>query len=515
MTEGVRLSELLASLSLATDIGMGQPMEQALRTCLLSLGIARGLGCSDGECEDVYYLALLRFSGCTAHAHEDAIENGGDEMALRGALAPILGAQGREAIGQYLRHLGEGLPAPTRARLIVAALTGGPRKQREIVASTCEVAQMMARRLGLGEGLVSALGYAFEHYNGKGMPRGAKDEEIPISARISAVARDCDVFYRVEGWDLAEEALKQRRGRAYDPRVTDAFLEEGRRLLGELEDRPVWDAVIAADPTTISLTGPRLDEALRCIGDFADLKCSFTRGHSPKVVSLSEAAGAGMGLSAAEVAPVRAAAQVQEIGKTGTPNGILEKPNPLSPNEWERIRLHTYLTERILARSDALAEASALASAHHERLDGSGYHKGAKGGQIARGARVLATADAYVAMTSERPWRPARSPSEAADQMKKEVADGRLDHAAADAVLAAAGQATRSRRGTWPAGLSDREVEVLRLISRGNSNREVADLLVISPKTVGRHVENIYAKVGVSTRAGATMFAVQHDLVSD
>jgi HD-GYP domain-containing protein (c-di-GMP phosphodiesterase class II)/DNA-binding CsgD family transcriptional regulator len=309
--------------------------------------------------------------------------------------------------------------------------------------------------------------------------------------------------------------LQERRGRAYDPRVVDVFLKEGRRLLKELDNRPVWDAAIAADPSTVSLSGPRLDEALRCIGDFADLKCSFTRGHSPKVVSLSEAASTEMGFSAEEVSHVRAAAQVQEIGKTGTPNGILEKPNPLSSNEWERIRLHTYLTERILARSSALADVAGLASAHHERMDGSGYHKGAKGGQITRGARVLAAADAYVAMTSARPWRPARSPSEAADRMKQEVTDGRLDRAAAEAVLAAAGQATRWRRGTWPAGLSDREVEVLRLISRGNSNREVADLLVISPKTVGRHVENIYAKVGVSTRAGATMFAVQHDLVSD
>ena len=213
--------------------------------------------------------------------------------------------------------------------------------------------------------------------------------------------------------------------------------------------------------------------------------------------------------------PVRAAALVQEIGKTGTPNGILEKPGPLSSNEWERIRLHTYLTERILARSGALAGVAALASAHHERLDGSGYHKGAKGGQISRGPRVLAAADAYVAMTCARPWRPALSPSETADRLKLEVAGGRLDHAATEAVLSAAGQATQTRRGTWPAGLSDREVEVLRLISTGNSNRAVAKQLVISPKTVGRHVENIYAKIGVSSRAAATLFAVQHDLVSD
>jgi HD-GYP domain-containing protein (c-di-GMP phosphodiesterase class II) len=516
MTEGVRLSELLASLSLATDLGMGQPMEQALRTCLLSHGIARELGCSDQECEDVYYLALLRFAGCNAHAHEDALENGGNEIALRAALAPVLGGGGMEAMGHYLRHLGKGLPARTRARLIVGALAAGPGAQREIITATCEVAQMMARRLGLGEGLVSALGYTFEHYNGKGMPKGAKDEQIPMSARISAVARDCDVLNRIGGWELVEETLKHRRGRAYDPHVADRFLKEGKRLLGEIDSEPAWDAVIASDPSDVPLlTGPRLDEALRCVGDFADLKCAFTRGHSVRVAELSAAAANTLGLNSAEAGSVRGAAEVQEIGKTGTPNGILEKPGPLTTNEWERVRLHPYLTERVLARCAALADLAALASAHHERLDGSGYHKGAKGAQIPTGARVLAAADAYVAMTRVRPWRPAHSAAAAAGLMRQEVTDGKLDGTAAEAVLSAAGQAAPSRRRSWPAGLSDREVEVLRLISLGGSNRDMAKQLVISPKTVGRHIENIYAKIGVSTRAAATLFAVQHDLLSN
>jgi HD-GYP domain-containing protein (c-di-GMP phosphodiesterase class II) len=515
MTEGPRLSELIASISLATDLGMGQPMEHALRTCLLSLGVARELGCSDQECQDVYYLALLRFAGCNAHAHEDALENGGDEIAVRAAIAPVLSGTGREQMGNLFRHLGEGLPAGTRARLIMRALAAGPNAARQTVVATCEVAQMMARRLGLGEGLVSALGYTFEHYNGKGMPTGAKDEEIPVSARISAAARDVDVFHRIGGWDLVEEVLRKRRGHAYDPAAVDGFLRCGKGLLEEIDRRPVWEAVIAADPSDSPyLSGARLEEALRCVGDFADLKCAFTRGHSTKVSELSLAAVKTLGLAETEAASVRGAALVQEVGKAGVPDGILDKSNPLSPGDWERVRMHTYLTERVLARTPALADVAALASAHHERLDGSGYHKGAKGGQIPTGALVLAAADEYVAMTSVRPWRNAHSPAEAVELMRREIAEGKLAQAATEAVLEAAGQKVVTRRRTWSAGLSDREVEVLRLISLGQSNRQVADQLLISPKTVGRHIENIYAKIGVSTRAGAALFALQNDLVS-
>jgi HD-GYP domain-containing protein (c-di-GMP phosphodiesterase class II)/DNA-binding CsgD family transcriptional regulator len=515
MTERPRLSELIASISLATDLGMGQPMEHALRTCLLSLGVARELGCPDQECQDVYYLALLRFAGCNAHAHEDALESGGDEIALRAAIAPVLSGTGREQMGNLFRHLGEGLPARARARIIARALAAGSNAARQTVMATCEVAQMMARRLGLGEALVSALGYTFEHYNGKGMPNGAKDEQIPLSARISTAARDIDVFHRIGGWDLVEEVLRQRRGRSYDPAVVNGFLSCGKKLLEEIESRPVWDAVIAADPSASPyLSDARLDKAFRCVGDFADLKCAFTRGHSTRVSELSLAAVKTLGLSETEATSARGAALVQEIGKAGVPDGILDKSTPLSPTDWERVRLHTYLTERVLARTPALADIAALASAHHERLDGSGYHKAAKGWQIPTGARVLAAADEYVAMTTVRPWRGAHSPAEAADLMRGEAAAGKLDAPATEAVLQAAGQTMVTRRRTWPAELSDREVEVLRLISLGNSNRQVAERLVISPKTVGRHIENIYAKIGVSTRAGAALFALQNDLVS-
>jgi HD-GYP domain-containing protein (c-di-GMP phosphodiesterase class II)/DNA-binding CsgD family transcriptional regulator len=511
----VRLSELIASLSLATDIGMGQPMDHALRTCLLALAIAQEMGLSKEQCNDVYYLALLRFVGCNGHADADARESGGDEVAFRAAFAPVVTGEMQEVMTHLFRHLGEGLPRPTRAKLLASMLAGGSKRALQTIEASCEVAQMMAARLGFGESLVTALGYSFEYWNGKGMPKRAEGEEIPISARVAIVARDVEVFDRIGGREVADEILLKRRGRAYDPAVADAFTKHAWKHLERIDDEPVWEAVIAADPSESPfLSGPHLEEAFRCFADMTDLKCSFTRGHSPFVSQLASKAASFLGLSNADLDCVLAAGLVQELGKTGISNGILEKPGSLTAGEWERVRLHPYLSERILSRCEPLAAIASLGGAHHERMNGSGYYHGSSGAQIPVGARILGVADSYRAMTSERPWRPALSVEDAAQTLREEVAAGRLDAEVVDTVLAASGQEISPRKHTWPAGLSDREVEVLRLISVGKSNREVAERLVISPKTVGRHIENIYAKIGVSTRAAAALFAMQQDLIT-
>jgi DNA-binding CsgD family transcriptional regulator len=178
------------------------------------------------------------------------------------------------------------------------------------------------------------------------------------------------------------------------------------------------------------------------------------------------------------------------------------------------VRLHPHLTERMLRQSAALAPLGRLAVAHRERLDGSGYPRGLSGSAIERGALLLGAADAYQAIREPRPHRPARQPDETARELRREVAGGRLDGVCVDAVLSAAGHRV-SRRLEGPAGLTRREIEVLRLLARGLSNREIAKRLVISPKTVGNHVEHIYAKIDATNRAGASLFAVRHGLLPE
>ena len=220
------------------------------------------------------------------------------------------------------------------------------------------------------------------------------------------------------------------------------------------------------------------------------------------------------GLSDADAAALGRAALVHDVGRVGVPNGIWDRPGPLSVEQWERVRLHPYLSERVLKRCALLAPFGEVAACHHERVDGSGYHRGASGDQLDVGARLLAAADAYHAMTEDRPHRPALSPSDAASQLLDEVDAGHFRRTDVDAVLEAAGQEHRRTAAALPAGLTEREVEVLRLIARGQLNKQVAATLGISPKTVGRHIEHIYAKTGVTTRAGATLFAMEHGLLT-
>jgi DNA-binding CsgD family transcriptional regulator len=196
-------------------------------------------------------------------------------------------------------------------------------------------------------------------------------------------------------------------------------------------------------------------------------------------------------------------------------NRIWEKPAAVSTTEWERIRLHAYQTERILTRSRVLEPLARTAGMHHERQDGSGYHRGTPGTQVPTPVRVLAAADAFQAMTQDRPHRPRLAPEAASEALAADARSGRLDPECVRAVIEAAGQPVPRVRTAWPAGLSDREVEVLRLLARGLPNRAIAGSLYISPRTAEHHVQHIYTKIGASTRAAAAMFAMEHGLLRD
>jgi HD-GYP domain-containing protein (c-di-GMP phosphodiesterase class II) len=195
------------------------------------------------------------------------------------------------------------------------------------------------------------------------------------------------------------------------------------------------------------------------------------------------------------------------------PDSVWERPGPLTSAQWELVRTHAYLSERVLARSHTLAPLAPVVGRHHERLDGSGYHRGSLARDISRDARILAVADAYDAMTHHRPHRDALSPDAAAGQLRAEVRAGRLDPDATSAILASIGRQERLRRPPLPAGLTEREVEVLRSMAAGLTNRQVGERLSISSRTAEHHVQHVYAKIGVSTRAAAALFAMEHGLL--
>lgn len=511
----VRLAELVASLSLASDLGMGQPLEHALQTCLLSVRTGRALGLGEEELREVYYVALLRSAGCTADSHA-AAERFGDEIAVRAKLATVDSGDMSAMAKFMLLHVGEGNPPVRRARMVAAAFKAGPEDGRRSIAAHCEVAQMLAARLGLGDDVQEGLAQVFERWDGRGLPAGRKGEQTRVSARLVQVTRDAVVFHQLGGVSAALAIVRQRSGKAYDPEVAARFCQEAPGLLGELESISVWDAVMAAEPGKKRIiTGGKLDDAAEVIGDFVGLLSPCFVGHSRGVAELAEVAARRMGLPEQDIHALKLAGLMHDLGRVSVSTSIWDKPGRLAGGEWERVRLHSYYTERLLARSPALAPLGALAGLHHERMDGSGYHHGDSAPQLSLAARLLAAADVYHALIEPRAYRDLHSPEEAAKLLLQEARAGRLDGKAVDAILIAAGHRVPKTYPRWPAGLSDREVEVLRLISQGLSNHAMSARLHIADKTVGHHIQHIYNKIGVSTRAGATLFAMQHGLLSD
>lgn len=518
---GVRLAELIGALSLATDLGTGLPLEQALRTCLLATRFAMHIGLGEQERREVYYVALLRSIGCVASARELAPRLY-DELTFVGEMFPLDAAHPREVFPVLLQHAGKGLPAIQRARVLARFLREGPQGRDHVLAGDCEVARMLAERLGMEHAVVASVGRVYERWDGKGSPAHVKGAEIAISARIVAIASGAELYHHRGGVGAAQAVLRTRAGTLYDPDLAARFREVAPQLIGSLDDDEergqggIWEAVLSAEPGQArELHGGAIDGATRAIADFADLKSPYLVGHSPGVAALAEAAARALRLSEEECAAVRRAGHLHDIGRVGVPVGIWNKPGKLTETEWERVRLHPYYTDRVLSRARTLGAIRMLASCHHERMDSSGYFRGLSGGMLSVSVRLLAAADAYHAMTEPRPHRPALSPTSAAESLRAEVTAGRLDGGVAEAVLAAAGHAAQRVRRELPAGLSAREVEVLRLIARGHSNRDMARALVIAEKTVSHHVQHIYNKLGVSTRAAATLFAAQHDLLDD
>jgi HD-GYP domain-containing protein (c-di-GMP phosphodiesterase class II) len=489
---------------------MGQSRELAIRACVVGSAIARKMGLSETEVSVAYYTTLLKHLGCTATSHEETRLFGPDELGMRRVAELTDFARPREALG-FLRVAGTGAGVG-RAKHVAKAVTGGKETDRAIAAAVCEVAALMADRLELGDDVRRALNENLERWDGKGAPRGLRAEDISLAARIAEPARQAVLFHASGGEEAALEMVRRRAGSWFDPAVAEAFSAVGPEELRRLEDEDPWTAVLAAEPQPVRrVADDRLEPLARAFADFVDLKTPFTLGHSTGVAEIAAAAARSLELEDPD--SVLLAGLLHDLGRTGVSGGVWERSRRLSAAEWEQVRLHPYFTERILARSEVLEPIARIAGMHHERQDGSGYHHGASGAEVPVAARVLAAADVYQAMTQPRPHRPAIAGERAASEITSMAKQGRLDPECATAVLEAAGGSRSRVRTTWPAGLTDREVEVLRLVTTGLSNREIAAALSISSRTAEHHVQHIYTKIGVSTRAGAAMFTMEQALL--
>lgn len=474
----------------------------------------------DRELRDtVYWVALLRYIGCTGHAHEVATVFG-DEIAIRAQTLVHDAANPAEVMRDVVTYATAGLAAEERDQVVQSLHAGAHQWAVHNFASGCEVGEMLMRRLDIDQSVRNALAFTFERWNSNGYPTGAGGEQIPLAMRVVHVSHDMEAIARHFSAEAALDAVRDRRGRTYDPAVADLFATHGSGWFERLDKTDPWDAVLDLEPEPHrTLHGAALDNALEVLADFVDLKSPYMNGHSRRCAELVTAAARQLGLTDDDVAALRRAALVHELGTTGVPNSIWDKAGPLTRAEHDRVELHSMLTEQMLRRTPALAALNPVASAHHERADGSGYHRGLSTATLDAAAGVLAAADVYVGLTSERADRPAFSADYAAAELRRLCTDGRLEREAAEVVLAAAGHdrpggaGAPGRPADRPGGLTPRETEVLRLAARGLTTKEIADRLVISAKTADHHIQHVYTKIGVSTRAAAALWAMQHAVV--
>jgi len=502
----VRLAELLCPLAAASDAGAALPPETAQRTSLVAVGLGRALGFAPASQSDLFYAGLVRHLGCSATAHEET-RLMGDEQELRASLTPVDAASPMQMLEGASRGFAKGRSRWQRARTVAGFLARAPVAVPRIFAARCEVSALLGRRLGLTDAAVRALDEVYERFDGKGQPHRRRGESLSPLSGVLAVAEWMAMYLPLPGGEeVAFDTLKRRAGGQFDPRVVRMLGGAREEILGPARRIAPLSALLEAEPRPLRMVDD-LRAVAEVLADFADLKSTYTLGHSRRVAALARTAAQAMGLPAAEAEAVEIAGLLHDVGRVSVSNAIWDKRGPLDGGEWDKVHAHPQFTERVLRASAPFAGIAGLAASDHERMDGAGYPRGSA---PSGGARILAAADLVQALAEPRPHRSAHAPDRAAAIAVEEAAAGRLDRAAVNAVLEAAGQT--KVRASAPRGLTDRELEVLRLMARGHVDKEIAAKLGISHRTVHNHNQNIFGKLGVSTRGAAALFAIEQGL---
>jgi HD-GYP domain-containing protein (c-di-GMP phosphodiesterase class II) len=506
----VRTAEVIGSFCLATDLAMGLPFEHGLQSTLVAMRLAERMGVDPAAATQTYYGCLLVSAGCTTDA-EISSAIFADGALLKYFNPVIFGSPAQTMVGIMKALADPDSPPLVRALQGAARLPAAVRGHQRHITAMCEVAEMLCKRLGMPREVRDIVPGFTARWDGKGTPRGLGGEQLPVALRILHVATDATLQCLLGGTDHVLRVMRDRSGKAFDPDVVTLLAEGLPDILAFDDSSSVWAELLAREPgEVLMLRGDEVERALAAMGDFADLISSYFIGHSAAVAQLAGAAAARLDLAPRDVVAVRRAALVHDLGRVAVGTSVWNKPAALTADEWEHVRLHAYHTERVLSRSPVLTKLGAIAGVHHERLDGSGYHRGVTATSLTMPARLVAVADAYRTMIEPRPHRAAKSPEEAGRALAEAASAGRIDPDAVAAVLEAAGAPVP--KIARPAGLTDREAQVISMVAKGLQTKQVGHRLGISAKTADRHLQNAYAKIGVSSRAAAALFAMQHGL---
>jgi len=475
----VRVYDAIRALAFVGDLSMGQPTDHSLRTAWLAAQLAHETGEGEALVATAAQAALLRWSGCTANAAGFA-DMLGDDVA------------GREAMLAQRQDWAKLLEPQAVAGAI-----------RPLAQIHCEVSGEVARILNLATDTELALRHIFELWNGAGMPDGLAGAAVPRAVYVVSLAGDLEILSRVYGLPQALGLIAAQAGTRYPAELAALLAARAAHWLERLATREP-----AGLDASIQTPQMQASTSAELIGDVIDLKLPWMTGYSRAVARAASACGAGLGADEASEARLYTAALIHGIGRAAVPNAIWNAARRLSAAEWEKVRLVPYWTARAGKQTGALAQAAELASCAYERLDGSGYFRAASGQALSFEARVLSAAVAFVALGERRPWRGALSSGEVAQQLRKEASEGRFDGAVVDALIDTKDAPPRGSRSRPPTvRLSAREIDVLRAIGRGASNKEAARELDLSPSTVRTHLESVFRKLECSTRAAATLKA--------
>jgi HD-GYP domain-containing protein (c-di-GMP phosphodiesterase class II) len=438
----VRQSEVLAALSHALDMTEGHPVGQAERTCLIGMRIARELQLDAESSYALYYAMLLKDVGCSSSAARMCELFGTDDIALKTHGKLVDWTKPVQVARYTSQHVAAG-GRIARAQRTLSVLRTLVAEGRAIVETRCDRGATIVRSLGFPEASADAVRALDEYWDGKGQPCGLAGDEIPLPARIACISQVAEVFFATHGVAAAHEMVRERRGRWFDPEIADVVLAIGPddRLWSDLASDDVPQLVLQIEPAdrALVLDEAGIDRVCESFADVIDAKSPFTARHSRGVATYAGLIGEQLGFPRSDLRELYRAGMLHDIGKLGIPNTILDKPAKLTDEEFARIKLHPSYTASILAGIPAFAGFAEIAAAHHERLDGRGYHRGFAAADLPVSARALAAADVFEALTGDRPYRTPMEPDDALAIARRDP--GRLDQECVEALAAGLQQA--------------------------------------------------------------------------
>jgi len=467
--------DAICALAFVGDLSMGQPVDHSARTAWLTVRLGEASGLNSEACVEAAWAALLRWSGCTANAPEFSDLMGDDVGGRRAMLAQTSAVE-------------------------AARLAGSVRAMAHI---HCEVAENIARTLALPERVQATVRHAFENVDGTGTPQGLAGADVPPTVFVVALAGDLEILSRHYGLQAALDIVAERGGRRYPARLVELARLHGAEWMDALDQGAANSEALRS-----TLGAAARATALELVADVIDLKLPWMLGLSRRVADAARRGAAHLGLDDAAQARLYRAGLIHGIGRSSVPNAVLEALRPAGEADQERLRLVPYWAERAGRRIEALRDEAHLASYVEERLDGSGHYRGVRADAISQEARLLAIACRWVWLQTERPGTPALGPDDARTRLRDEADAGLFDGACVEALH---GNPAPAAVVSGP--LTARELQVLRRIGQGDSNKEAARVLGISPSTVRAHLESVFRKLECSTRAAATLKALTLGLI--